>query len=834
MKLPRVLRRFFLRPWAAPACVAVLALALTLPNLWGPQDRLYPLQGDSVEYQEAAQGVGRFLEELPDAAGKMLRGRFGEAERRRYGFDGWILQHATSYVASLGALYSSTGGVPASGRALTAFFFAAAAALLFLLTRGSFGVPSAVIATALFLFWPAHIYYGTAIMTEVPMIFFALAAAAALEWTRESRSPAAIVLGGVFLAIVALAKVTLRLVIVPALLLDLLPRLRQAGSVRHLLLRIAGVVVVLGLWGGFLRLAGMPGDPRTADGETDLWIYRGNYVPDQGFETVGLGDVATPEILRALRATEDLPLSEQRKEGYRLAWRKTISEYPKRWVALVFSKLGWFWTYPAVKEDVGTWFGSLPPPIRLQPILVLLGALGVSLVLLRGWGGLLPALFALYLSAVHASTHLVSRYDIPAVALILPYSAYAGYRLVAGIARAFRERTGGLLSGGGTAVFGAAIPALLASGVAVATGRDVWRSLLGIEPGAAQSLQTWVTAAALGLWMLPVVRLHRLSGHRWGRSILAAAIFPGLLCLVQTAQRYGDRDPDQFKARLEREGDCVVQTIALPPDLRWASVKDAEICLDLLPSVQPGYTVAVRVNGREVRRFTGRLESRPEDFLLDPVVHAVQDRYARVERALKSHEEGFLRARYPETGYEYYRQWYRVPVPIDLVRGQDSVRVELEFLSARGTGWVDCYGDEIIQRTREGRREIEAPAFLENPYELSSYRFALFASDREKADARLIRPMRLWSPAASSSFLRDGRRLPDLSPARGRQTGEYRIRLRLGLEGRLVYRPDPDEPGESEEVWAVHPRPDDRPLNPDDIRVLSARRNRFFGGHRTY
>jgi hypothetical protein len=264
----------------------------------------------------------------------------------------------------------------------------------------------------------------------------------------------------------------------------------------------------------------------------------------------------------------------------------------------------------------------------------------------------------------------------------------------------------------------------------------------------------------------------------------------------------------------------------------WRPVRAAELHIDMLGAVDSHPGLTVRVNGQEVRRYERGLDSRGEYFLLNENVHAVQERYARVRNTLSEHLGSFVQQRHPGVGYEYYRQWFRIPVPLDLLSSHDSVSVEIIYEG--GDGWVDVYGDHGVS-TGGPRRIVFAPAFLSNPFELSNYQFLLFASDRERADARLIRPLSLLSPGTRAEFFRERESLgPDLSPAPGRQGGEFRIRLRAQLRGGYVDRPDPEKPGKTKSIWAVWPAKDDEPTDPDTIRLLSARRDKFVDGWQTY
>ncbi|MCA9726326.1 MAG: hypothetical protein KC729_01490 [Candidatus Eisenbacteria bacterium] len=815
---------------------AVLALLATVPALFGSDDLLYPVRSDSEKYHNMGRGLALFFEELPAATSKMVRGEFSDEDRIRYGMDGPILQHAASYITLLGSTYVMSGGSESSGRWLTVLLFAGAAALLALWTGRHFGALASFAVIPLFVFWPAHLYYGTAIMTEVPMIFFMIAAAVALDLTRDGSSRLRPAVGGVFLALLYLAKITFRLVTLPILALDLWtawtrPRpawLRLAGA------RVAGVLLLLLVWGVFLWMAGLPDNPVAASGEQELWIFRGNYVADHGFETVGLGDVAQPELLEAIRETRDrnLPDDEQQKVIFKKAFLLTVKKQPVRWAALVASKVRWFWIYPAVKEDVHAWWGRMPPPAHLQPVVVMLALVGLAASFRRRPSAWIPALLAAYLCAVHATTHLVSRYDIPAVALSMPYAVFGTLQLGAALRWLGRSRIWAKGGAPGDAWLRVGVMAALMLGLlSILLTRDQLASW-GLSVRTACIIVSWLGALAILIWVLPVRTGLRRAG--WSRTLafVGPMLVFGLPALTYLAVRHIDYDPDVWKTRLQEPGDRIVQRILLPPGMEWRPVRAAEIQIDMLASASRSQNLIVRVNGRDICRYEGNLVSNGENFWVDRNIHAVQDRYARVQETLADHLDGFVHARHPGAGYEYYRQWFRVPVPIDLLEGRDAVEVELTWDG--GDGWIDVYGDTGVSRG-ERSRILFAPAFFTNPYELSSYQFQLFASDREKADARMIRPLKLLSPGTEAHFFRGGiDHRDDLSPTRGLQRGEFRIRLRTQLHGGYVSRPDPKDPTKKKPVWAVFPKEDDDITDSDTIRLLAARRDSYVDGWQTY
>ncbi|MBK8231316.1 MAG: glycosyltransferase family 39 protein [Candidatus Eisenbacteria bacterium] len=833
------------RAWVPPVSVALLALLLVLPNLSGPTDRLYPLAGDALKYERTGRGLALFLSEPGTSLPALFRG-FDQAALERYGLDEWIFQHTPTYSWSLAVTFWLSGGSVSAARALSACYFAAAAALLVLWARRHFGLKVALASGGLFLLWPAHLYFATALMTEVPMIFFALLAAYGLDATREDSRPIRVGLGGAALGLLVLSKTTFRVAALPLLVLDLWSFLAAAGKggrwPRFLGVRLAGLLIALAPFYGFLGLSKMDPDPLRSAGDTEMWLYRGNYVPDQGFENIGIGDARTPELAKALDSVTELSKEEKRRPMYKAAFESTVRAHPVGMVALMLAKLRWFWTYPAWKQDLSFWFGTLPPPSRVQPLLALLALIGAAALLRRGPRGLLPAAIALYVAAVHGATHLVSRYNVPVVGLAFPYAMLVcfglGHWMIA-------ERQ--VL----TTRFGAALrtfrahPEAWAAGVsgllALLVGRDQWRSLLAVSNDVAAALRLNLGLLALTLLGLALFRAGRHQRIPTVRLLLSLLLFPGLCAAVLWGERRSDPDGDRFVARLERVGDRIEQKITLPPNLRWEGIVGAEIAADLLPSVQPGYTLVARVNGHEAARFEPKLPSGSTDFELDRALFDQQDRWNRVLRSAERHYQNFVQRRHPGCGYEFFPQWYRIPFDPAWISGANEVTLELELAATSG-GYVDCFGDAKVRALtgpnpgveEDGAargREVNAPAFLVNAYDLSNYRFDLFATDRLRADSRLTRPLRLESPASIGAYWRGGTRRADLSPAAGRQDGEYRLRLRLRNAGEWWRR---TQDRKERMIFTARPRPDDSKPETADFRRMTMDRDTYFDGWRTF
>ncbi len=821
-----------------PLAIALLALFLTLPNLGADPKRLYPVQGDSAKYHHLGQGLARMSTEAPRALAQLFGGAGFDAESRaRYGLDDWIFQHAPIYGWSLAAAYAPSGSAETAGRVVSALFFAGAAALATALASSLAGSLrlgltrrriAALLAGLAFVLFPPNLYYATAIMTEIPMAFFLLLAAWGLERTRNRSDRRSLFLGGLALASLLLVKTTFRYAAIPVLLLDLLLRTERAGWTRHLGWRAGGLLAGLTPFWLFLALAHLPFDPLTTSGDAALWIYRGNYVPDRGFETLGAGDAWTPELEEA--SVRARGAKNQKKALYETAFELTVQNDPVGFGALVLAKLAWFWTIPAIKTDLRFWFGSLPPPVHLHTLLALSALLGAALALVRRSGLLVLALLVSYVSAVHAFSHLVSRYNIPALAAASPLSAVAAVWI-----GAFAwDRIGRWRSQSPSAWLAslrarAVLLIACAAGMALlALGREGLAAGTGLAPTFAGRLYAVLVAAfvlAVAGWVARSLS-RRGSGRRvlgrevaWGASALVALpVALGILGI-----RWSDPDADRVRVRLDRVGDRVVQTFSIP-DLAavLADADRAELALDLLASPRPGSVLRLTIDGEEIARFGPQLPSGPEKFELDGRIFALQDRYARILRTAERNLEGFVRPRLPRAGFDHYRQWYHAPAPLERLRLDGPIEVALECVEAGG-GWVDLFGD-AEPRLEAGRRVIDQPAFLVNAFDLSNYRFEFFAHDRVEADARLIRPVSLGPAVVTARRERAGDSRP--TP----QRGEARMRLRFHRRGDWACRAD--DPTRA--FWRVALEPGERWLDGNQRHSRAVDRDRWSDGWSTY
>ena len=797
-----------------PAALLLLALLIGLLILTGPEGDLYPVAGDSAKYHAIAMGFARLYSHPLEGLRLWLSHGATQAELARYGFDSWVLQHAPAYTAYLGVGYVFTHGSVMAGRLLTVLLFAAGAVLLYLLARMLFGPWPALGAGLLYLFWPAHWFYAPAILTEIPVATAALAASYALLRTARSRVRGGWFLGGVAIGVLILTKTTLRYLAVPWILFEALVDrglgrgvvLRRAGW------RIAGWGATQLLWFIFLWGFQLSPNPLARTGDDWLWIYRGDYVPDRGWETVGLGDAYTPELLEGAQRAESVTGPNAKGEMYKQAFLATLRGHPGGMLALMLAKAGIFWRFPTVKTYVRAGPVELPPPIRVQPALAVAALLGLALCV--GAGGLrcMPAVFPIYLTLLHAATHLVSRYHVPALPFAMLYAAGAVAVLFSALRDLLRRGSRAWRSVAGTirasrVPLAVALAAVLVAAVVVRVGGTV--ALLG----------PWLA----GLGVVPLLA-RLLAGGRLGR--IRALLFVLPLALLTSGTIANNPDPDQARVRLKHAGDGVRLHLRIPGNVQPERFISSEVLLDLLPSVRGRMTLSVRLSGKEIARFEGRPPSGPDAFLLDPEVNKADERYRRVLRSVERHIDGFVRRHHgmKEAGYDYYRQWYRVPVDPAVAIANPDLLLEIVLVETQG-GTADLFLDRDAPAGGASQRWIEMPAFFENSYELSNYRFDALASDRLLADPRLIRPVAISSSRVGAErFDGAGRRWP--------LQGEPRIRLRAQQRG--GYALVRGGRGSPEPAWLEDPAKGIRALAPQEILTLQADRDRYTGGALTF
>ncbi|MCK4414847.1 MAG: hypothetical protein KAY32_15030, partial [Candidatus Eisenbacteria sp.] len=590
----------------------------------------------------------------------------------------------------------------------------------------------------------------------------------------------------------------------------------------------AATLVPLLLWTGVFAAARVPPSPLGAGSDHALRTYRGNYVPDQGWETTGLGDAISPELSAAEEETFGQRGSrgggEETKERiYWGAFRRTIMRDPLGWAGLVAKKFGLFWTYPARAVVIRSFAGGYAIPRSLLCWLLPLGLVGVACVGGRRDGRWLPGALILAAAGMHALTHLVARYHVP----LLPLWFIYGLLGAKAITRSLRDR----VRGGGWL----RLPWgwLAAGGIALGAGAFLLAPPVDLSRELARPL--YLVGALLwggaGMACVPFCLAAGPRRRAARRRLLPWFWAAGLLfCLPVTGARITEPDWDQFACRLERPGDALRQEIVLPGFLRarGAELLDTWLEIDMLRSLRGNLRLEVWAEGVCLETFRDTLGGTYESFLFDAEIHGAENRHRRLADTNAEFVRGWLNPRHGDQspGFDYFRRWVTIPLPVGLLE-RDTLVVELRLTDADDGAWVQVYGDRYVD---DDPRTFVGPAMGKNPFEYSHYRVAFLAGDRERMDGRLIRPRRLWSVATRSLRRHAGRWSEDLCPDWRVVKGELRVRARVRVPGRLAG--EVNEEGRVVPVWVTGSPEGVTPFGPQEIRRFQWWRDHYFDGTR--
>ena len=185
-----------------------------------------------------------------DVARQFLKGPFDIFHPRVNwgGSDGIVAMEFPLYPAVIALVNAVTGERPGSMRAVTVAFSFGTMVLLYLLGRDLAGRGAGRAAALVFAVSPSAVYFGRAVMVDVPMLLFS--AAAVLGYLRyfEQGTPGALWLGAASLALAGLVKLPNILVLGPIVYAGW--ALRGFGMVkdRRLLLSLTAAVAAVGAW----------------------------------------------------------------------------------------------------------------------------------------------------------------------------------------------------------------------------------------------------------------------------------------------------------------------------------------------------------------------------------------------------------------------------------------------------------------------------------------------------------------------------------------------------------------------------------------------------------
>jgi 4-amino-4-deoxy-L-arabinose transferase-like glycosyltransferase len=164
------------------------------------------------------------------------------------GPDGIVAMEFPLYPAVVAGVFAAAGERPAAARAVTIVFSIGTMVLLYLIGRDLAGPGAGRAAAFAFAISPSGVYFGRAVMVDVPMLFFS--AGAVLGYLRyvDTGKRAALALGCASLALAGLVKLPNVLVLGPIVFVGWAARGFSVLKDRLWLVSLAVAVVLIGAW----------------------------------------------------------------------------------------------------------------------------------------------------------------------------------------------------------------------------------------------------------------------------------------------------------------------------------------------------------------------------------------------------------------------------------------------------------------------------------------------------------------------------------------------------------------------------------------------------------
>lgn len=764
-------------------------------------------RGDSPYYHLAGKGVEQLIERPFHYAGKLVRNDLTAEERASLGleksYNGGLLR-SPAYGIFLGWLYTIFGDDIRVVAVVQALLLTLVVYLLYKLGAELFGRRTGVLAAAIALLYAAFWYYAGRVLTEAPALLLLVACVLfAVRAARDSarRWPA---LAGLASGALLLCKISMRYFPILLLVLVLLFARKQGRPKlwRKSKAFLIGLAIILVPWLLFSLMAFRAPLLSAPLNTGPLYtVYRGNYAPNDGWEDDGAGDRLTREFMEA--SAHAAPGDFEKGKVYQAAARKAIRYHTRDFLLLLARKVHRMWNRPADPWAHSLGFFTLPAQVGWHRILVVMALLGaIWLALLRPRAVFLLAPIA-YLTLLHGATRVETRFAMPAMPFVILMASAAVAMLLSN--RWWQSRATLRRIGARCLREPALIAALLFMAAAFAGTTAGWLQWFpSLSPKAARTLSLLFPLGAFLASGIALAHLFRERVSAAGQALSPArarfaAFAPiGILCVVLGAQAIGNPFWTEWHAHLTSPSQTIVQEILLPGPLELDHFQGAALQIDMLGSLSRDCRVTVRVNGQTVKEFPRGLEVDEKKFLYPEELNPGLSTRLRdgLQAVLKRVRESDARE---PVGYEYFRQWHRIPFDLALLEGVDRIRVEIAVTQGGSGGFVEVYGDyprtggpagsdrDARERDAMGSGEMQrfvGPSFARTLYETSLDQLSGNAGDRRRADCRLIHEEPMLSQATRSERIDSGKaRADDLSTDYGRQEGVYRIRVDLQAKG---------------------------------------------------
>jgi len=606
-------------------------------------------------------------------------------------------------------------------RQLQGILDALSAVMIFLLMRRLVSPAGGILAAGIWSIYGPALYKSGELNTETLSVCLGLAALSALVRAFDGRQRRWLLITGVLCALLALTKASATALIVPLVIAWLWTNRRDPSrAVVGTGIMLAAMVVVMIPW-----LAAV-------HGRYGVFAVRD---PSYGGANFRQANILESEGYNLDQAPDDFwtyPV-----------WRE-IQRHPGDYLLLYLRKFDRMWSRPSDDFRRGFPFG-VGGTLWFHRVIVVLGLVGLFLWPTRaGPVAWLPLAFMGYFVVLHLVMHVVSRYNLVAMPVVVGAAVVGGQWLLAA------ERPG---------VFSRAAK-VVAAFVATALVLPILRPPLWLLlPGLSWRTATWlfwcagtgvIAAAAWWLSGLPEARPAIRRRVAWGVGAVLILTFLG-----QAIPREGHAD---WSVHIDSPTQRARRTITLPPGLARDSVEGAVVLLDVLPDRGQGCDVVLDIGAQRAVYPVAELMTQ-ETFYGKASYTVFLDQYGEQVTEVR---------RWTLTKLD------SVTLDALLARGQVAIAVSVEPSIAH-PGGLTLYGDLPVADYKNWSGPGVEMTAVERYY--------------EGGDPRVWTRQPLEFVAANSEFVQNGvARADDLSNRWGRQVGQYRLLFALLMwDGRWRY-----------------------------------------------
>jgi hypothetical protein len=525
---------------------------------------------------------------------------------------------------------------------------------------------------------------------------------------------------------------------------------------------VAGLVMVISVWLAFSYTAGK----QVILYKSSAWaLYE--TLRNDGWVTDDYFPVVTKDLYEHLLAAGDIPPPQGTILGFdhdlppsvyvtlSLRW---IKDHPLQALSQMLKRVYRMWFY--IETYPGRWHsGTVGQQLFLHRCLLVFTLMGIPLSL-AVWN----QVWVFYLIFFYVVSAFITTIGLPRYAITaMPFALLLASHALTFAGNAIRHEGRRLLCSGYGIPLSAAIIILAAAGyLNLAT-------LLSLFPSATPAFCHTMTIILMNLLCIAAaVWAYLLFNLHWKGRIrsLSAAVFPlFVVALFYNNDALSSKTWHEWEIPLRDDQQKIRQTIVLPHDLSADRYAKAKIMIDMFGGGGNGYDFEVAVNGRVIKVYRGGIRAETGKF--DQKFYGLYNSFFFDTYGLSPDD---------------LRQWYEIELPLNLLLEKSELVIECSIrdIIPHGNSRVLIFGDYADDI---GENFFEGPCFPRSDLDTSLIKIMPYSGDH-----RFEGITRLESLKTISEYF-DGARWQhnDLSPKRGIQSGNYRIRVELtGSDGSQV------------------------------------------------